>query len=210
MPAVDSETDLSLQQLADAADVTPRTVRYYISQGLLPAPTAQGPSARYARGHLDRLRLIRRLQQEHQPLAEIRSRLERLDDDQVAELVREADALPSRDEAPLEPEPEPGAKALEYIRNLLGKPGSDASAPAPMAVRPTSAPDPRGHAQSTLFALPVGKPAPSAPASDRSTWERIAVSPDVEIHVRRPLDRTSIKQLDQLLAAARAIFTREK
>jgi DNA-binding transcriptional MerR regulator len=205
---VDRESDLSLQQLADGADVTPRTVRYYISQGLLPAPNVQGPNARYARGHLDRLRLIRRLQQEHQPLAEIRSRLERLDDNQVADLVREADALPSPDEAPLEPEP--GAKALEYIRNLLGKPGSDALPPAPLAARAAPAAVPGSPGQPTLFAFPVGKPAPSAPASDRSTWERIAVSPDIEIHVRRPLDRTSIKQLDQLLAAARAIFTREK
>src|SRR3954447_23385106 len=195
---MDVDADLSLQQLADAAEVTPRTVRYYISQGLLPAPNAQGPNARYARGHLDRLRLIRRLQHEHQPLAEIRSRLERLDDDQVAELVREADALPLPNEAPVGAGP--GAKALEYIRNLLAKPGNDASPLAPTA-RPASAPVASSPGQSTLFALPVAKPSPSAPASDRSTWERIAVSPDIEIHVRRPLDRTSIKQLDQLLAA---------
>jgi DNA-binding transcriptional MerR regulator len=205
---MDTDADFSLQQLADQAGVTPRTVRYYISQGLLPAPTALGPNTRYARGHLDRLRLIRRLQLEHQPLAEIRSRLERLDDDQVAELVREAEALPSP--APAVSEPEPGTKALEYIRNLLGKPGADGIAPAAAAVRPASAPDRRPLDQPTVFAFPVAKPAPSSPGSDRSTWERIAVSPDIEIHVRRPLDRTAIKQLDQLLAAARAIFTREK
>src|SRR5690242_14323104 len=110
---MDPTNDLSLQQLADQAGVTPRTVRYYISQGLLPAPIGQGPTARYGRAHLDRLRLIRRLQLEHQPLAEIRSRLERLDDDQVAELAQEAVAVPSP--APVASEPEPGTKALEYI-----------------------------------------------------------------------------------------------
>jgi DNA-binding transcriptional MerR regulator len=207
MHLMTTDSDLSLQELADEADVTSRTVRYYISQGLLPAPTGQGPSARYTRGHLDRLRLIKRLQQEHQPLAEIRARLETLDDSQIAELAREVEPAPS------EPETQPGDKALDYIRTLLGKPGADSMRPVQSAASvhaSAAAPAPRPSAQTTLFAFPVGKPAPSSPASDRSTWERIAVSPDIEIHVRRPLDRTSIKQLDQLLAAARAIFTREK
>ena len=63
-----------LNELADAAGVTPRTVRYYVQQGLLPAPAARGPGAHYERDHLDRLRLIKRLQRQHYPLAEIRRR----------------------------------------------------------------------------------------------------------------------------------------
>src|SRR5438552_143127 len=124
-------TDLNLQQFADQAGVTPRTVRYYISQGLLRAPTGLGPNARYTRGHLDRLRLIKRLQQEHQPLAEIRARLERLDDQQIAELASEIDVEPVT--ALAQPEPEPGAKALDYIRSVLGKPVAYAARPAPLA-----------------------------------------------------------------------------
>lgn len=64
-----------LNELSDRAGVTPRTVRYYIQQGLLRSPGTPGPGARYGEGHLGRLRLIRRLQREHQPLAEIRHRL---------------------------------------------------------------------------------------------------------------------------------------
>ena len=48
-----------LNELSDRAGVTPRTVRYYIQQGLLPAPDAQGPATRYGQAHLDRLLLIR-------------------------------------------------------------------------------------------------------------------------------------------------------
>src|SRR6476620_713126 len=73
----------SIADLARLADVTPRTVRYYVAQGLLPSPEAAGSATRYGEGHLARLRLIRRLQRDHLPLAEIRSRLERMGDDEV-------------------------------------------------------------------------------------------------------------------------------
>ena len=55
------------------------TVRYYLAQGLLPAVGQTGPGSKYTDGHLARLRVIRRLQAEHLPLAEIRRRLETLD-----------------------------------------------------------------------------------------------------------------------------------
>ena len=45
-----SEIEYSLQELADLADVTPRTIRYYIVQGLLPSPEGAGPAARYGDG----------------------------------------------------------------------------------------------------------------------------------------------------------------
>ncbi len=83
---MDSASDvdgLSLTELARRADVTPRTVRYYIAQGLIPAPPA-GPGQHYGTGQLQRIALIKRLQREHLPLAEIRSRLSALDDASVA------------------------------------------------------------------------------------------------------------------------------
>ena len=84
----------SLADLARLADVTPRTVRYYVAQGLLPSPDAAGPATRYGEGHLARLRLIRRLQRDHLPLSEIRGRLEQLDDAGVASALAAADAVP--------------------------------------------------------------------------------------------------------------------
>ena len=73
----------SLTELADLAGVTPRTVRYYLAQGLLPAVGQSGPGSKYGEGHLARLRLIRRLQAEHLPLAEIRRRLAGLTDSDI-------------------------------------------------------------------------------------------------------------------------------
>jgi len=39
--------EYSLNELAALADVTPRTIRFYIEQGLLPAPATLGPKSRY-------------------------------------------------------------------------------------------------------------------------------------------------------------------
>ena len=51
--------------------------------------------------------------------------------------------------------------------------------------------------------LRIGSP---RPGPDRTTWERIVISPDVELHVRRPLDRTTNKRVDQLERIARELF----
>ena len=70
----------TLTELAHLSGVTARTLRYYISQGLLAVDVSPGPGLKYDDTHLARLRLIKRLQAEHQPLAEIRHRLEALSD----------------------------------------------------------------------------------------------------------------------------------
>jgi DNA-binding transcriptional MerR regulator len=88
------DSEYSLQDLADLAGATPRTIRYYIAQGLLASPGRVGPGTTYTDGHLNRLRLIKRLQREHLPLAEIRSRLAALDDATVATLVEATPLIP--------------------------------------------------------------------------------------------------------------------
>src|SRR5262245_51910890 len=119
-------TQYSLADLCDLADVTPRTVRYYIAQGLLRPPTGAGPATRYDDGHLNRLRLIRRLQREHLPLAEIRNRLAAVSDE-------EAEAF-ARERAPVVD------SASDYIARVLASRGlTSQSAPAPLASIPPPA-----------------------------------------------------------------------
>jgi DNA-binding transcriptional MerR regulator len=177
-----------LNDLCRQGDVTPRTVRYYVQQGLLPSP-GLGAGARYDLGHLARLRLIRRLQREHLPLAEIRRRLEGLDDAGVQTLLEA-----------------PPASAVDYVRAVLGGSGQGtvpARRPPPLPPAPpvarASPPSPSGS----------GRPARPVTA-DRAQWERIALTPDVEVHVRRPLSREDIRRLDQLLEKARALFRGEE
>src|SRR3954463_12210863 len=96
MPDDDS---YSLTELADLAGVTPRTVRYYLAQGLLPAVGQSGPGSKYGEGHLARLRVIRRLPAEHLPLAEIRRRLATLTDAEVEALAAPETPIPPSDSA---------------------------------------------------------------------------------------------------------------
>jgi DNA-binding transcriptional MerR regulator len=50
----------TLDQLATLAAVTPRTVRYYIAEGLVDRPVGEKRGAHYLRRHLEQLLLIRR------------------------------------------------------------------------------------------------------------------------------------------------------
>ena len=76
--------NLDIHALSQMTGISVRTIRYYLAEKLLPASVGRGPAASYGPGHRDRLRLIRRLQEAHQPLAAIRERLEALDDASVA------------------------------------------------------------------------------------------------------------------------------
>jgi DNA-binding transcriptional MerR regulator len=180
-----------LNELCQETGVTTRTVRYYIQQGLLPSP-GLGAGARYGSGHLARLRLIRRLQSEHLPLAEIRRRLEGLDDDAVERFLA---SRSGSDEA--------ATSAVDYVRGILGGTPSPGPEP-PVRRRPP---------------LPLEPPTPSAPSpgsgrsprpADRAQWERITVTTDVELHVRRPLSREDNRKLEELLEKAKALFGGEE
>ena len=63
----------SLRALATAATLPARTVRYYISRGLLDGPAKAGRGSAYTAAHLERLRDIQRRQTRGESLAEIRS-----------------------------------------------------------------------------------------------------------------------------------------
>lgn len=230
----------SLADLARLSDVTPRTIRYYVALGLLPSPAPAGPATRYGDGHLARLRLIRRLQRDHLPLAEIRIRLELMGDEEVQALLDVGGSVlpePSRS----------GEDTLSYVRSLMAKSGVSPrvddlalgmippSVPAPAfrnreipgaaalhALKPPTGAPPAGFyrdAEATPPPEPVAELAAPAPsevppqprptAGDRSTWERHVLSPDVELHVRRPLARLVNKRVDQLVRIARELFDDE-
>jgi DNA-binding transcriptional MerR regulator len=66
---------MKLDALAAKAGTTPRTVRYYVQRGLLPAPEFRGRDTAYRREHLVRLRAIRKLQERYLPLDVIQATL---------------------------------------------------------------------------------------------------------------------------------------
>jgi DNA-binding transcriptional MerR regulator len=194
----------TLADLCGLADVTPRTVRYYIAQGLLRSPGTTGPGARYDDGHLARLRLIRLLQREHLPLAEIRARLAAITDE---EAIARAEG----------PAGAPVDSALDYVRDALAAgPLPSIARPAPPAPAPGSArmtgPPLAGSsahvlARSSLF-IPQDPPEPFV--AERSHWERHILAADVELHVRRPLTRSQNRAVARLIETARQILEEDQ
>ena len=174
--------DYSLADLAKLADVTPRTIRFYIAQGLLPSPGQQGPATRYTDEHLERLLAIKKLQAAHLPLAEIRTQLRAMGADDVSELAETTTPNAPRD------------SAVDYIQSILRR-----SAPAAAAAP----------ALQSVPAQPSAQPQPQPPEPGRSQWDRVAITPDIELHVRRPLTRGDNKRVSRLIEIARQLFEEE-
>jgi DNA-binding transcriptional MerR regulator len=63
--------ELTLAELSERAGVPPRTIRFYIAQGLLPAPLRSGRGAAYGKDHLSLLDRIKTLQAKGMTLAEV-------------------------------------------------------------------------------------------------------------------------------------------
>lgn len=155
------DLQLSIGELARAAGVSVRTVRYYIAEGLLPPAEESGPKSAYGRAHLDRLRAIGRLKSLYLPLREIRRQLAGLDEAAIHELAEQTPAEGVEEAfeiAPmLTPPPERTARHFEvredaasYIANLRRQPSS---APAP---RPRHGPTPREPTERAWRRIPLG------------------------------------------------------
>lgn len=216
------DTRYAIGDLAGLAGATARTIRYYVAQGLLPPPVGNGPGAHYTDDHLGRLRLIRRLQRQHQPLSDIRQRLASLGPTEIAALVA--------DDAP---EALPSNSALEYLRSVLGAPVNPPEATASLASRPVVPPPMRAPGAAPAFlrrmvAPPAGvsevvlsyesAAAAASPALEpdadqgeqRSQWDRIGLTPNIEIHVRRPLGRLENRRVERLITIARQLLREEQ
>jgi DNA-binding transcriptional MerR regulator len=72
---------LTVDELAERTGITVRTLRFYASEGLLPAPERRGRVAYYGETHRLRLELIRTLQEHGYTLSAVQRVLARIPDD---------------------------------------------------------------------------------------------------------------------------------
>ncbi len=208
---MDHDLNLSIDELASAVGVPVRTVRFYISEGLLPGPRARGKGASYGEEHLLRLRLIRRLAERHVPLAEIRSQLERLAAAELRGLLAEEEQRSQELERRAQ-----GPSPREYVSALLRQarearePGATYLSP-PVPAEPAAPQAPPAPARQTrepdLLALAsqaageLELRALEAPPPD--SWERWELAPGVELHVRADVKERYRELIRRLLWAAR-------
>jgi DNA-binding transcriptional MerR regulator len=108
---------LTVDQVARLTGTTVRTIRWYQSEGLLPAPRREGRTARYDADHVQRLEAIRDLQAHGLTLVAIRRLLERAPDTAANALafVQAAVSPASRDDIEV-------VDALEGAARLGGAP----------------------------------------------------------------------------------------
>lgn len=195
---------LLINELAQRAGTTVRTIRYYTNEGLLPQPEFQGKYAYYSQQHLNRLELIRRMKDAYLPLREIRQIMIALSDDEVIQRLNEK--LPS----PLQNEPNFNRKrrnsnqpsnALEYISRLMNEQN---------VLRSSSVSSP------PQFSQPVNRNTP-APSNlqvsnanyslvEGETWQRIPLAPGIELNLLLPVDSDTSNRIQQLIAFASKLF----
>lgn len=119
-PRTTDSRGFTLRELADNAGVPFRTARYYLEQRLLES-LGRGPAVRYPPSYVDRIRLIRRWQDEGRLLAQITAALAELSDDDVHAAVL---AMPDVTAAPLLPSTWDQYDVGDSIRVMVRRPAS--------------------------------------------------------------------------------------
>jgi DNA-binding transcriptional MerR regulator len=181
----------TIEALADAVGVPVRTIRFYIGEGLLPGPDARGRSAAYGQEHLLRLRLIRRLVDQHVPLSEVRERLAGLSLDDVHTILRDEDR---RSERRRVADDAPSPKA--YVAELL------AQATAAEPLRPSLAPAPVPAAVPLADSALARRAMRPAEQQSPTSWRRWRLAEGVELHVRADVEQHARSLIRRLLDAA--------
>ncbi len=162
----------TIGELAELAGVTPRTIRYYTAEGLLPRPDARGQYALYGQEHLLRLQLIARLKAAYLPLGEIKARIEYLDAEQIRALLDEYrdSVVPPTSAADYLAQVRARQQAPQSVRHLAERAESYAAAEKPaLSLRPPAAPPaPAPAAPVYGFAAPIATPAASPQTEEAS------------------------------------------
>lgn len=200
---------MTIQELANEAGVTTRTIRYYVEQGVLPPPD-RGRPAEYTSEHVHLLDLIRQLKEQFLPLEEIRDMMQRLTTEQLREIIA---AAPHKKK-----ETQNLSSAADYIAGVL-QAGStrqqmkEAAPAAPPLARAAAtpafqaAPAPLPHpAPSQVRTAPATREDSTAYIDQPATWQRVTMAPGIELHYTLSGDAHHTETVARLLDAARHIL----
>lgn len=191
-----SESTYTLDELTSDAEVTVRTVRYYIAEGLLPPPEGAGRAARYTQEHRDRLAVIATLKARHLPLREIRDILRDLSPEEIADLAGSSQVghmIASSDQRPTESNITPDSHASNRPETDSAAPPGDARAFELVRSLQESAAQYRHEA-------------PRRDPSDQQ-WRRLPITSEAELMVTEEVWQRRREQLESLLTWARRIIS---
>ena len=210
-----NEERYSISELAAAAATTPRTIRFYATEGLLPPPLSEGRNAIYTERHRRRLRLIQRLKAAYLPLSAIQEQLVGLSDEQVNALLErggqhrvENTGIAAQGARAHAPQPSAGPSNVDYVAQILAvannalagsgdAPGSDRTKRV-LIVSPTLRPD--NDSETVTERVAVDN------SNAREQWERILIRPGIELHLLHPISTRRRADLDRLIQLARTLL----
>lgn len=191
---MDMET-LSLQDLADATGIEPRTIRSYVEKGIIPGPDTLGRGATYPRESLERLQVFQLLRDANRDLSvgQIRLLMQALTPAAVSDLAAGRQQIAAVIDTAGSGVGRQKGDALEYINNLKALQGQKSpkqhrSQKHPRLPPPPSLGSPPGSA--------AGGPAPGGTASFSSTTFQLASPAE-----RAPPDLHVLEQTAKALAA---------
>jgi len=212
------DDQLLISELAERAGVSVRTIRFYISEGLLPPPQARGRYSVYDEQYLTRIELIKRLKGAYLPLKEIRRMVESLSREEIERMLRKL----SEPSSPLPPTNSPAAapsssgiresglpEALDYIYRVLQSqdaPASNAVPPLPPA-HPMPAPLSQAGRTHASARASLFQESDSIPEESESSWRRYTIQPGVELSVSEKVYHQSAPSIHRIVAQIKQLFS---
>jgi DNA-binding transcriptional MerR regulator len=222
------EQELTLEELSERTGVEARTLRSWVSEGLLAPPLKSGRGAKYPASNADRALAVRALKDLYGlSLAEIGRRFLLASDQEVREWASAAGQTAA-----------PRGSAREYIKMMRSRAGPDAAshsnaparfeAPQSQAAFLSTRPDTpkpkvasaasgavphrpefadRTKVEHLILALERLQAKPALRRSAGTTWTRISITPDLELSVRGDLAPAERLLFEQLADQLRAILT---
>jgi DNA-binding transcriptional MerR regulator len=155
-------SDMDLEQQRGTVTSVPdeRTIRYYLSEGLVQAPEErQGTASVFTYLNLLQIVAVKKLQAEHLPIRKIRDLVSGKSEQELEALLGIG-----------EPAGKKGTDAKQYLESLLtGIPTPRESVPPTAAVKPAPAPSP---------------PQVDSSAAAPGSWHRVEIEPGLELHIR--------------------------
>lgn len=178
-----------MNELANAAGLEPRTIRSYIERGLLPGAQTRGRAASYSEEHLSRLQVINSLRRARPniSLSEIRIFLQGLNTEQIHHLARGSisAAVHAINES-LQPD---DIELLDDADDDVEMPRTDWGEAAAKLT---------GAERLVRLLRQVSGFIPPASASKVEAWQRIVVTPDIELSVRAEFDSNQLAAFREL------------
>jgi DNA-binding transcriptional MerR regulator len=212
----------SLKELCQVANVTERTVRFYIKEGLLPPPSGAKAFSRYSYEHVLRLQVIHLLKERFLPLKEIKKLLEGKTIPELESLAKQVSVMPvlNEDTAMLTQEKPTDMSTLTkptppFQPAISFNPPNNPFSGFYTVTSPVQQFNPvqkfgrPGYSQpGFLNPPPLFFEQPTEYDTEPQKWERVNLAPGIELHVEGKLAEENRQEINDLIQEIKRLLDR--